>query len=54
MLAEASPILGGGISRPSSSGNIEAQMDNSEASEGDPGNTMYEFLDGLRYTYYCF
>ena len=21
--------------------------------EGDPGNTMYEFLDGLRYTYYC-
>ena len=20
---------------------------------GDPGNTMYEFLDGLRYTYYC-
>ena len=22
-------------------------------SENDPGNTMYEFLDGLRYTYYC-
>ena len=21
--------------------------------EGDPGNTMYEFIDGLRYTYYC-
>ena len=21
--------------------------------ESDPGNTMYEFLDGLRYTYYC-
>ena len=21
--------------------------------ENDPGNTMYEFLDGLRYTYYC-
>ena len=21
--------------------------------EGDLGNTMYEFLDGLRYTYYC-
>ena len=21
--------------------------------EGDPGNTMYEFNDGLRYTYYC-
>ena len=21
--------------------------------EGDPGNTMYEFVDGLRYTYYC-
>ena len=21
--------------------------------EGDPGNTMYEFLDGQRYTYYC-
>ena len=21
--------------------------------EGDPGNTMYEYLDGLRYTYYC-
>ena len=21
--------------------------------EGDPGNTMYEFLNGLRYTYYC-
>ena len=21
--------------------------------EGDPGNTMYEFFDGLRYTYYC-
>ena len=21
--------------------------------EGDSGNTMYEFLDGLRYTYYC-
>jgi len=21
--------------------------------EGDPGNTMYEFLEGLRYTYYC-
>ena len=20
--------------------------------QGDPGNTMYEFLDGLRYTYY--
>ena len=21
--------------------------------ENDPGNTMYEFLDGFRYTYYC-
>ena len=21
--------------------------------EGDPGNTMYEFLNGFRYTYYC-
>ena len=21
--------------------------------EGDPGNTMFEFVDGLRYTYYC-
>ena len=21
--------------------------------DGDPGNTMYEFIDGLRYTYYC-
>ena len=21
--------------------------------EGDQGNTMYEFLNGLRYTYYC-
>ena len=21
--------------------------------EGDPGNTMYEFINGLRYTYYC-
>jgi len=24
-----------------------------ELYEGDPGNTMYEFLEGLRYTYYC-
>ena len=31
-----------------SSGTIEGRW-----LEGDPGNTMYEFLDGLRYTYYC-
>ena len=36
-----------------SSGNIEGKWI-IPAFEGDPGNTMYEFLDGLRYTYYCF
>ena len=35
-----------------SSGTIEGRWI-IPVSEGDLGNTMYEFLDGLRYTYYC-
>ena len=35
-----------------SSGNIEGRWI-IPAYESDLGNTMYEFLDGLRYTYYC-